>query len=73
MESESTTKKSDYDPNWLIGTSAEQLLKNDSINIKNFSNPVFKKLSKINGKINDMSVDDLVASLNELNLDPRFI
>lgn len=70
---ESETEKNDYDPDWLVGTSAEKLLKSDLKSNKNFSHPVFKKLSKINGKINDMSVDDLITSLKDLNLDSRLI
>ncbi|RNA33870.1 3 -5 exoribonuclease 1 [Brachionus plicatilis] len=71
MESENTTSKNknDYDPTWLKGTSAEELIKSESSTKKNFSHPVFKKLSKINGKINDMSLDDLVESLDKLKLD----
>lgn len=72
MDDSSNKKKNDYDPNWLKGTSAEKLLKYESSSEKNFSHPVFKKLSKMNGKINDMSLDSLIDSLNDLKLDSRF-
>lgn len=68
--------KKEYDLNWLKGTSAETIIKKtnlDKLKKNDFSNPVFKKLSKINGEINDMSIDDLVASLNEIKLDSRFL
>lgn len=60
-----------YDVSWLKGTSAETLMNKKPGNKKDFSNPVYKKLSKINGKINDMPMNELISSLNELNLDTR--
>lgn len=36
-----------------------------------YSNPVFKKLSVINGEINRMTMDDLTTKLDELKLDSR--
>jgi hypothetical protein len=38
-----------------------------------YSNPVFKKLSVINGEINRMTRDDLTTKLDELKLDSRYI
>ena len=64
-----------YDISWLKGTSAEKILyDNKNVNSNNstendYSHPVYKKLSKINGKINSMSVNELMKSLEELNLD----
>ncbi|CAF0741569.1 unnamed protein product [Brachionus calyciflorus] len=73
-ENEKSKKNDDknFDPSWLKGTSAEILLKpteHKKNTKKDFSHPVYKKISKINGKINDMDEDDLVKSLNELSLD----
>ncbi len=59
----------EYDSSWLKGTSAEkdlQVKKND------FSNPVYSKLSRINGKINAMSMDELKKSLEEVQLETKF-
>jgi hypothetical protein len=62
-----------YDKNWLKGTSAEQLLDKSKNNVKNdFSDPVYKKISRINGKINSMSMNELVNSLKELNLETKY-
>ncbi len=61
----------EYDPSWLKGTSADS-----SIGVnkkKDFSNPIYKQLSKINGKINKMNLDDLTKSLNELKLDTKYV
>ena len=69
-----------YDCEWLIGTSAEKLIrtklenkdKQQSESIKtttDFSDPIFKKLSKINGKINNMSINELTEQVKKLNLD----
>lgn len=55
-----------YDEQWLKGTSAENLLVKPKTE---FSDPVYKKLSRINGKINSMSMSELVESLNELKLE----
>ena len=63
-----------YDPSWLVGTSAEKTLNNKNNNKKkDFSHPTYKKLSKINGKINKMNTDELINSLKELKLDTRQI
>jgi hypothetical protein len=70
----------DYDIDWLRGTSAEKVLDNNakkkkkaekssSLNNKPFSDPIYSKISRLNGKVNKMSLDDLADSLNELNLD----
>jgi hypothetical protein len=67
-----------YDPDWLVGTSAEKSLAKTSRNNKtrpqkdgggDFSHPVFKQLSKINGHVNRMEMPDLVSALNNLDLD----
>jgi len=63
-------QESEYDSSWLKGTSAErdlQVKKND------YSNPVFSKLSRINGKINTMSMDELKKSLEEVQLETKFV
>ncbi len=70
---ESVVKK-DYDIGWLKGTSADQKTKitcnRTAPNMRSdFSDPVYKKLSRINGKINSMTVHALVCSLRELNLE----
>ena len=52
--------KNNYDSEWLKGTSAEK---------EDYSHPAYSSLSRINGKINSMSMKDLVKSLNDLNLD----
>ena len=49
-----------FDPEWLKGTSAEK---------EDYSHPAYKTLSAINGKINKMSMKDLIKSLSELNMD----
>ena len=49
-----------FDPEWLKGTSAEK---------EDYSHPAYKTLSTINGKINKMSMKDLIKSLSELNMD----
>lgn len=71
----SLSDKKDYDLSWLKGTSADQTVKTNQINksapnIKtDFSDPVYKKLSRINGKINSMSIDNLVKNLKELKIE----
>jgi hypothetical protein len=45
---------------------------NESLDI-NRSHPIFKKLSKINGNINHMNVEELRISLNKLNLEIRSV
>lgn len=68
-------QNNNYDISWLKGTSAEKIIyDNKNVNSNSskendYSHPVYKKLSKINGKINSMSVTELMKSLAELNLD----
>jgi hypothetical protein len=70
--STSNRDSNQYDPSWLIGTSAEKTLNNKNKNQKkDFSHPTYKKLSKINGKINKMNTDELIESLKELKLETR--
>ncbi len=77
INSENTGKSAerrDYDPGWLKGTSADQRPKTTCNRTapsvrSDFSDPVYKKLSRINGKINSMPVHALVCSLRELNLE----
>jgi 3'-5' exoribonuclease 1 len=61
-----------HDSEWLKGTSAEKMIKTNthkSNSMKNdFSHPIYKKISKINGDINKMSIKDLVNTLETLNL-----
>ena len=71
-------KQEPYDSEWLKGTSAEiEAAKNAKQKKANsggggdFSHPVYKKLSKINGRINDMSTNDLIRSLEELKLNTK--
>ena len=64
------SNSNDYDSNWLIGTSAEKILVKQN-KTSDFSDPVFKKLSRINGKINSMSMSELIDSLKELNLETK--
>jgi hypothetical protein len=69
VTSKETKQESEYDSSWLKGTSAEkdmtQVKKND------FSNPIFSKLSRINGKINTMNMDELKKSLQEVQLETK--
>ena len=69
-----------YDPDWLKGTSAESSATSKAAAAgkrllppykkkQDFSNPVYKQLSKINGKINKMTMEDLVSSLRDLELE----
>lgn len=64
-------EKLDYDPSWLKGTSAEKAIRttNSAAPKKDFSDPVFKKISRINGKVNSMSMTELKKALGELQLD----
>jgi 3'-5' exoribonuclease 1 len=65
-----------YDPDWLVGTSAEKMFKSP-IKTKqispsknsDFSDPVYKQLSRLNGRINRMSIDELTGTLGDLDLD----
>ena len=61
-----------YDKDWLKGTSAENhiSLENKSVDL---THPIFKTLSKLNGKINNMSYLELSKCLKDLKLDPRYI
>lgn len=64
-----------YDKTWLKGTSAETVLSKQKIktNINDFSDPAFKKISRVNGKINSMSMSELVDSLKELSLETKYV
>ena len=71
-ESIKTNKLIEYDTSWLKGTSAEISLNSNKNKLKlkpDYSKTVYKKLSSINGKINDMSNDDLIKELENLKLD----
>jgi hypothetical protein len=60
------------DLEWLKGTSAELDVNSGVPNGKlasKFSDPIYKELSLINGKINLMSNKELTNSLRQLNLD----
>lgn len=70
-ESKNLEKEQDFDPNWLKGTSAEKLVNCSSTNKSSFSHPVYKKLSKLNGKVNSMSMNELKNALNELELENK--
>lgn len=59
-----------YDPDWLKGTSADTTSKKASSSAQ-FSDPIYKQLSKANGQVNKMSMNDLIATLKELDLDSR--
>ena len=66
--------ENEYDPEWLKGTSAEVLLKKNSSKPENdFSHAIYKTLSLLNGKINNMSAMELVKCLKELKLDYKLI
>jgi hypothetical protein len=67
-----------YDSSWLKGTAADpysfsrRYVNKSAPTLKaDFSHPVYKKLSRINGKINSMHMDELVGSLKEFNLETR--
>jgi 3'-5' exoribonuclease 1 len=66
-----------YDPDWLVGTSAEKSVSRTARTSTNapkksdFSHPVYKQLSKINGHVNRMTEDELVSALKDLDLDSR--
>lgn len=66
-------KPPDYDPSWLKGTSAEKAIRQLNANNtappkKDFSDPIFKKISRINGKVNSMNMSELKKALSELQL-----
>lgn len=70
-------KPVDYDPSWLKGTSAEKAI-HSSFSSKpkpsdskktDFSDPVYKKISRINGQVNSMNMSELKKALSELKLD----
>lgn len=67
VEKPPTESSNDYDPSWLKGTSAEKVMNQRPR--KDFSDPAYKKLSKLNGKVNTMSMTELKKSLGELELD----
>ena len=62
-----SSSSNDYDPSWLKGTSAEKVINQRPR--KDFSDPAYKKLSKLNGKVNTMSMTELKKALGELELD----
>ena len=64
------TESKDYDPSWLKGTSAEKVINQRPR--KDFSDPAYKKLSKLNGKVNTMSMTELKKALGELELDIKY-
>ena len=63
----------EYDSTWLKGTAAESELAIQSQQVKtvDFSHPIYKTISKLNGKINSMSYLELSKCLKDLKLDPR--
>jgi hypothetical protein len=69
-EKQAQRPKLDFDPDWLKGTSAECLLPNKNTS-EDYSHPIYKTISKLNGKINNMSHLELTKCLKELKLDPR--
>lgn len=58
-----------YDVDWLKGTSAESLVEKKKTGAH--SHPVYKKLSKIYGDVNSMSINELAKTLTELDLDSK--
>lgn len=65
-------EKSEYDKEWLKGTAAESELNLESeIKSVDFSHPIYKTISQLNGKINSMSYIELSKCLKDLKLDPR--
>jgi hypothetical protein len=62
-----------YDTEWLKGTAAESEINLDNKSSVDFSHPIFKTISKLNGKINSMSYLELSKCLKDLKLDPRYI
>jgi hypothetical protein len=61
-----------YDKEWLKGTAAESEINLDNKSSVDFSHPIFKTISKLNGKINSMSYLELSKCLKDLKLDPRY-
>ena len=65
----------DFDIKWLEGTSAAKELKSKSSHKQQhsgkYSDPAYKKISRINGQINEMSVDELTNSLKALEMDTK--
>lgn len=59
-----------YDKEWLKGTAAESEINLDNKSSVDFSHPIFKTISKLNGKINSMSYFELSKCLKDLKLDP---
>lgn len=66
--------KESIDTQWLKGTSAEVEIQKQKENKKSadFSDPIFKTISKLNGKINNMTFQELVTCLKDLKLDTRY-
>lgn len=67
-----------YDSSWLKGTAADPYVPQRNCTNKSapslkadFSHPVYKKLSRMNGKINSMHVGELIDNLKCLNLETR--
>lgn len=65
-----------YDSSWLKGTAADPFVpqrhytNRSAPSLKaDFSHPVYKKLSRINGRINSMHMGELIDSLKDLNLE----
>ena len=72
---ESASKSDEFDVAWLKGTSAFTELNKKAPAKKStsakYSDPAFKKISRINGKINTMSVEELTNSLKDLQMNTR--
>jgi hypothetical protein len=71
-EKEKPKPTTDFDPDWLKGTSAECFLSNKNPN-DDYSHPIYKTISKLNGKINNMSMLELTKCLKDLKLDTRHV
>ena len=77
LKNKHQNKQQDYENDWLRGTSACQVPSRKQLNksappIKaDFSDPVYKKLSRLNGQINSMTINVLIDNLKQLNLETR--
>lgn len=77
LQNKHLNKQPNYDDDWLKGTSADQVPGRKQLNksappIKaDFSDPLYKKLSRLNGKINSMPINVLIDNLKQLNLETR--
>lgn len=75
LKNKHQNKQQDYENDWLRGTSACQVPSRKQLNksappIKaDFSDPVYKKLSRLNGQINSMTINVLIDNLKQLNLE----